>query len=120
MPQVLALLDDLFFQAKMLETAKHVGVDLRACATPDALLGEVAKEAPKLVVVDLNARNNPLAAIERMQATARNVPIVAFVSHVQADLAARASAAGCSVVMPRSQFTRELATILERAKSESP
>lgn len=119
MPRVLALVDDLFFQAKMLETAKQVGVDLQACSTPEALLTEVGREAPKLVVVDLNARNNPLAAIERMQATARDIPLVAFLSHVQVDLGAQARAAGCTSVMPRSQFTRELATILESAKSES-
>ena len=32
MAEVLALVDDLFFQAKMLETARHVGVELRTCA----------------------------------------------------------------------------------------
>jgi CheY-like chemotaxis protein len=119
MPQVLALVDDLIFQAKMVETARLVGVDLRACSTAEALLGEVAKNAPKLVIVDLNARNNPLAAIERMQAAARDIPLIAFLSHVQVELAERARAAGCREVMPRSQFARDLATILAQAKSQS-
>jgi len=119
MAQVLALVDDLFFQAKMLETARQLGVDLRACSTPEALLAEVAKQAPKLVVVDLNARNNPLAAIESMRAAAQDIPLIAFLSHVQVELAERARAAGCTAVMPRSQFTRDLATILAQAKSQS-
>lgn len=119
MAQVLALVDDLIFQAKMQETARLVGVELHACSTAGALLAAIAKEAPRLVIVDLNARSNPLSAIEQMQISARDVPLVAFLSHVQVELAERARAAGCHDVMPRSQFTRDLATILVQAKSQS-
>jgi DNA-binding NtrC family response regulator len=119
MAQVLALIDDLFFQAKLLETAKLVGVELRACATADALDAEIVKAAPRLIVVDLNARSGPFEAIERLQAAGAGIPLVAFLSHVQADLAARARAAGCLDVMPRSKFTQNLATILARAKSDT-
>jgi len=119
MAQVLALIDDIFFQAKLFETAKQVGVELRACATADALDAEIAKAPPKLVVVDLNARSNPLEAVGRVQASGRAIPLIGFLSHVQLDLAARARAAGCGEVMPRSKFTQNLATILSRAKSES-
>ncbi|MGH9746158.1 MAG: response regulator, partial [Candidatus Acidiferrales bacterium] len=106
-----------FFQAKVSDTAKHLGIDLRVCGTPDALLAEIGKQAPGLIVVDLNARSEPLSAIERLPENAREIPLVAFLSHVQTSLAARARAAGCRDVMPRSQFTRDLATILARAKS---
>jgi len=117
MAQVVALVDDLFFQAKILETAKHLGITVHTCTTGDALLAELAKEAPKLVIVDLNARGAPLHAIERLCATAPGLPLIAFLSHVQADLAQKARAAGCTQVMPRSQFTRDLATILAQANS---
>lgn len=117
MAQVLALVDDLFFQAKILETAKQVGITVRTSATGDALLAQIAKEAPKLVIVDLNARGAPLQAIERVRATAQGLPLIAFLSHVQTDLAQQARAAGCTQVMARSQFTRELATILTQANS---
>ncbi|MGA8366744.1 MAG: hypothetical protein ACLQMT_02280 [Candidatus Acidiferrales bacterium] len=119
MAQVVALVDDLFFQAKLAETAKQLGVEFSACSTPDALVAEVAKGAAKLVVVDLNARDHPLEAIERLQAAGLTIPLIGFLSHVQQDLAERARAAGCREVMPRSKFTRDLATILARAKSES-
>ena len=119
MADVVALLDDLFFQAKLLETAKQVGVELRACTTPDALDAEIAKSAPRLIIVDLNALSDPFQAIERLQASGGKIPLIAFLSHVQVDLAERARAAGCNDVMPRSKFTRDLATILARAKSDS-
>jgi DNA-binding NarL/FixJ family response regulator len=117
MAQVLALVDDLFFQAKILETAKHLGIAVRTSNSGDALLGEIAKEAPKLVIVDLNARGAPLHAIERVRAAAPSLALIAFLSHVQTELAQQARAAGCTEVMPRSQFTRELASILTRANS---
>jgi hypothetical protein len=67
----------------------------------------------------LNARTRPLDAIGQMRAAAAQVPLVGFLSHMQMDLAEQARAAGCREVMPRSQFTRYLATILAQAKSES-
>jgi hypothetical protein len=42
--------------------------------------------------------------------------VLAFLSHVQTDLAAQARAAGCTEVIPRSVFTQNLAAILEAAK----
>jgi CheY-like chemotaxis protein len=119
MAQVVALVDDLFFQAKLIETAKQLGVELRTCATPEALTAEIGSCVPNLIVVDLNARSNPLEAIERVRANGREIPLIGFLSHVQVDLAERARAAGCADVMPRSKFTQNLATILARTKSES-
>lgn len=119
MAQVLALVDDLFFQAKMIETAKHLGVELRTCTTADALMAEIAKEKPKLVVVDLNARQDPIAAVERLSANPEMIPTLGFLSHVQVDLAKQARQAGCHDVMPRSKFAQELATILAQVKSQS-
>ncbi len=119
MADVVALVDDLFFQAKLVEIAKHVGVELRTCATPTALAQEISHSAPHLVIVDLNAASNPLDAIRHVQSLDRAIPMVAFLSHVQTALAESARAAGCRDVMPRSKFTRDLATILARAKSDS-
>ena len=117
--QIVAFVDDLFFQAKILETAKHVGVEVRTCTTPEALLSEIAKHSPALVVVDLNARNKPLEAIKQVRAVSSTLPLTCFLSHMQVELAEQARAAGCTDVMPRSKFTQHLATILAHAKSHS-
>ena len=119
MADVVAFIDDLFFQAKVIETAKHLGLTLRVCGTPDALFSEIAQQTPSLIIVDLNARSEPLSAIERLPASARAIPLVGFLSHVQTALAEKARAAGCREVMPRSVFTQNLATILAQAKSRS-
>ena len=115
MGRVVALMDDLFFQMKVAETAKHLGLELKVAANGDALLA-LLESAPKLVIVDLNARSQPIRAIERVRASKNGVRVVGFLSHVQTDLAARARAAGCDEVMPRSSFTQNLAAILGAAK----
>ncbi|MGA8102467.1 MAG: response regulator [Candidatus Acidiferrales bacterium] len=117
MAQVAALVDDLFFQAKIMETAKLLGVQLKTFGTGPALLTEVLQTPPRLVIIDLNARQGAIEAIEQLHASAASVPIVAFLSHVQTELAARAKAAGCRDVMPRSLFTTNLAKILTSAQA---
>lgn len=119
MADVVAYIDDIFFQAKLTETARQLGVELRTCADARAFAAEIAKGKPRLIVIDLNARANPFEAIEIAKSDAPGVPAIGFVSHVQAELAEKARSAGCTEVMPRSKFTRDLATILARAKSQS-
>jgi DNA-binding NarL/FixJ family response regulator len=115
MGRVVALMDDLFFQMKLAETAKLLGVEVKVATNTEALMGLMAS-APKLVVVDLNARSQPLQAIEKLRQTRKDVRVVGFLSHVQTELAAQAQAAGCDEVLPRSSFTQNLAAILSVAK----
>ena len=119
MADVVAYLDDLFFQSKLTETARQLGIDLRACADANTFVAEISNGKATLALVDLNARANPLEAIAAAKSAAPDVPAIGFFSHVQTELAERARAAGCTETMPRSKFTRDLATILARAKSHS-
>lgn len=114
MGRVVALMDDLFFQMKVAETAKHLGVEFKVAANADVLV-TMLDSPTKLVIVDLNARSNPLETIARLRATQKELPIVAFLSHVQTELTAQARAAGSTEVMPRSMFTQNLAAILGKA-----
>jgi DNA-binding NarL/FixJ family response regulator len=115
MGRVVALMDDLFFQMKLAETAKQLGVEVKVAANGEALMELMASE-PKLVIVDLNARSQPIAAIESLRRARKDIRVVGFLSHVQRDLAAQAQAAGCDEVLPRSSFTQNLAAILSAAK----
>ena len=121
---VLALVDDLFFQAKLTETARKLGVTLRTVSTGAALVDAlhsapdgVSADLPRLVVVDLNARQGAVEAIEQLHRSGNPIPVIGFLSHVQTELAQRAAAAGCKQVMPRSSFTANLSEILRQAKS---
>lgn len=115
MARIVAYMDDLFFQMKLAETAKHLHVEVKVATSPDALL-QLMDPLPKLVIVDLNARNSPLQAVQQLREQQPQLPVIGFLSHVQADLAAQAKAAGFQQVMPRSQFTMHLPQILAMAK----
>jgi|SRR5207302_5926209 len=127
--EVLALVDDLFFQAKLAETARKLGITLTTVSTGGALVtaiegvregtqdGARRSDLPRLVVVDLNARQGAVEAIEHLHRSGNLVPVIGFLSHVQTDLARRAEAAGCKQVLPRSSFTANLSEILLQAKS---
>jgi CheY-like chemotaxis protein len=115
MGKVVALMDDLFFQMKLAETAKQLGVEVKVATNGEALAGLLLSE-PKLIIVDLNARSQPLQAIEKLRQTCKDVRVVGFLSHVQTELAVQARAAGCNEVLPRSSFTQNLAAILSVAK----
>ena len=115
MGRVVALMDDLFFQMKVAETAKHLGVEFKVAANGEVLTG-MLEPPTKLVIVDLNAKSEPVATIARLRATHKVLPIIAFLSHVQTELAAQAKTAGSTEAMPRSLFTQNLVKILETAK----
>lgn len=127
MADAIALIDDLFFVAKVRETAKLAGVTLETAATGQALLQAAAASPGALILVDLNARHGALEALERLCASNGHARlpdgqgnprrVIAFLSHVQTDLAERARQAGCQDVLPRSTFTQNLAEILRGAKS---
>ncbi|HEY4839942.1 MAG TPA: hypothetical protein VIH72_15100 [Candidatus Acidoferrales bacterium] len=112
---VLALVDDIFFQARISATAKQVGVELKMFGAPDSLVAAAAVGG-ELIVIDLNARADAIGALDQLCEAGNQTPVIAFLSHVQTELAERARAAGCTEVMPRSRFTQDLAAILGRAK----
>jgi CheY-like chemotaxis protein len=115
MGRVVVLMDDLFFQMKVAETAKHLGLEFKVAANGE-VLSTMLEPPTKLVIVDLNAKSDPVATIARLRATQKQLPVISFLSHVQTELAAQAKAAGSTEVMPRSVFTQNLARILETAK----
>ncbi len=116
MGRVVALAEDLFFIAKMKETAKQAGVSLETADTPAALAEAAKVDGTSVLIVDLNA-NGSIEAIEHLRAAGNTLPVIAFFSHVQAELAERARLAGCEQVMPRSKFSRDLPEILRRTKA---
>ncbi len=116
--RILAVVDDLFFLAKIQETARWLGVKLQIARNPAEVEAELAQSAPpNLVIVDLNARQCPaleiIGAIDRHPAR-KKISLIGFVSHLQAELKQSAQAAGCDRVMPRSAFSLQLPALLRR------
>jgi CheY-like chemotaxis protein len=118
MSYVLALVDNLFFQARIQAVAKHIGVTVRMVPTAEQLVTEAAANAPALVIVDLNAHSTPLEAIAKLHATDSPPTIIGYLTHMQTDLAAQAAAAGCTKVLTQGRFSDELPVALARARGK--
>ncbi len=115
MTSVIAVVDDLFFGAKILETAERLNVPLRLVRSPEELETLARACRPALLIFDLNAETcQPLQAIRRVKADPelKDMPTLGFFSHVQQDLRAAATEAGCDRIMARSAFTTQLPDIL--------
>jgi CheY-like chemotaxis protein len=120
MPCVVALVDDLMFLSRIREAAKAVGLEVRTARGLPELLA-ACREAPGLIVVDLDRPRLPLAeALAALRSEAPAVPVVGFVSHVHAERAQAAREAGCTRVLARSAFVKELPSLLGPSDREGP
>ncbi|HTX40840.1 MAG TPA: hypothetical protein VMD25_03345 [Acidobacteriaceae bacterium] len=118
--RIFFFIEDLFFFAKINETARKVGVKVAFVKNePETLAKIVAApedERPSLIVFDLNnTAAKPLTLIPKLKAKLkRGTSVIGFLSHLQGDLKAKAIEAGCDMVMPRSAFSQNLPTLLRR------
>jgi len=112
-------IEELFFQAKIQETAKKLGVKVAFVKNEKEALAAMTdgdENKPALIVFDLNNANaKPLTLIPKLKTKLkRTASIVGFLSHLQGDLKAKATEAGCDVVMPRAAFSQNLPNLLRR------
>jgi CheY-like chemotaxis protein len=120
--RIYCFIEDLFFIAKIQETARKLGVKVEFVKNGDrdALLTTVTElpenDRPKLLVFDLNNLNaKPLTLIPKFKARLKKATsIVGFLNHLQGELKAKAIEAGCDTVMPRSAFSQSLPNMLRR------
>ena len=113
-------IEDLFFIAKIQETARKLGVKVAFIKNDKesvaALLGHEEDDRPGLIVFDLNNANaKPMTLIPKLKAKLKKgTSVVGFLSHLQGDLKAKAVEAGCDTVMPRAAFSQNLPNLLRR------
>jgi CheY-like chemotaxis protein len=118
--KILAVVEDIFFLAKIQQTARQLGITVESVA-PDALQNSLAGGNAGAVLLDLNHRSGKaISALKGVKTdpTTRSTPVVAFLSHVQTDLAQAARAAGCDRVMARSTFSQQLPELLQELSNE--
>ncbi len=118
--RIYCFIDDLFFMAKIQETARKLGIKVAFVKnekdTITDLLALPEEERPALIVFDLNNINaKPLTLIPKLKLKLkRSTSIVGFLSHLQGELKVKALEAGCDSVMPRSAFSQTLPNLLRR------
>ncbi len=117
-------IEDLFFTAKIQETARKQGVKVAFLKNDKEALAELTdgddRDKPALIVFDLNNANaKPLTLIPKLKTKLKkSASIIGFLSHLQGDLKAKAVEAGCDTVMPRAAFSQNLPNLLRRYSAE--
>ncbi len=113
-------IEDLFFTAKIQETARKLGVKVAFIKNDKeqiaALTDAAEADRPGLIVFDLNNANaKPLTLIPKLKTKLKKTTsIIGFLSHLQGDLKAKGVEAGCDTVMPRAAFSQNLPNLLRR------
>ena len=117
--RIFAFIEDLFFMAKIQETARKLNVKVEFVKTDKDLMDKMqqnGEEKPSLIIFDLNNNNaKPLTLIPKLKSKLKKgTSIIGFLSHVQGDLKQKAHEVGCDMVLPRSAFSQNLPQLLRR------
>ena len=118
--RIFCFIEDLFFQAKIQETARKLGVKVEFVKGDKEVVARLTEapeaERPTLLVFDLNNLNaKPMTLIPKFKAKLKKATsIVGFLNHLQGDLKMKAVEVGCDTVMPRSAFSQSLPNLLRR------
>jgi CheY-like chemotaxis protein len=117
--RIFAFVDDLFFQAKIQETARKLNVKVEFVKSEKDLMDRVkqnGEEKPSLIIFDMNnVGAKPLTLIPKLKTKLKKgTSIIGFLSHVQGDLKQKAHEVGCDMVLPRSAFSQNLPQLLRR------
>jgi DNA-binding NarL/FixJ family response regulator len=107
------LSDDLMFSSRVTGTARDLGLVVTPARSMAMLMDVARRQTPVCVIIDLaNAGLDLPALIAGLAELPTRPRVVAYGSHVDAASLHAARAAGCNVVLPRSQFVAELPTAL--------
>jgi len=118
--RIFCFIEDLFFLAKIQETARKLGVKVEFVKGDKDSVAKLTDlpdaERPTLLVFDLNNLNaKPMTLIPKFKAKLKKATsIIGFLNHLQGELKAKALEAGCDTVMPRSAFSQSLPNLLRR------
>lgn len=112
---VVAVVADMIFASKIRGAAQALDLDVSFARTKERAIADSREKKPGLVVVDL--QNESVDALEfaremKADEQLREIHLLGFLSHVEVELRSEALKAGYDRVVPRSEFSRDLAKIL--------
>ena len=111
---LIAVVTDLIFSTKITGTAKALQKPYAVARTLDKLTEHLnSTTVPALVIIDLNSAGvDTIEAIRVAKSHPSNPRVLAFLSHVEVELAQQAREAGADQIMARSGFVNQLPTLL--------
>ena len=114
--EVGVMIRDLIFETKIKSTAQALGIGAAVVRNVNELATLLSQTAIRLLIVDLNTAGPTAFDAVRAAKAHPGVRVLAFVSHVDTDLANLATEAGADEVLPRSRFTSQLPKLLSQCR----
>jgi hypothetical protein len=109
--RVVAYIPDLLFGSNVVGALQAAGNEVQLAGD-----GTVDLAGAELLIVDLTA--DPAERIDEVRRLRPpGIPVLAFYSHVEADVRRQAEDAGFELVVPRSRMAREGAALAQRLLS---
>jgi DNA-binding response OmpR family regulator len=118
---ILALEKDLFFAVRIRDTLRHHNWEVTIVRTIPAFeeaLTRAEEQRPRLAIVNIATKGVDWEAAIRA-ARAKNIPILAFGSHMDLDARARALEAGANKVVANSKFTSDMPGLVQSILNNS-
>jgi PleD family two-component response regulator len=115
--KVLAVLNDLFFTAKINDAAKRAGISVEYVTDGTVAMERAKSDQPMLIVVDLNFdAADPIKLLSKLKSSAatKGISTLGYLSHIQGELKQKAHETGCDMVLPKSAFSLNLSQIFKR------
>lgn len=111
-PRCLALVTDLIFGSKIGHMGRQTGVETRIVSDPAKVSQAGQAESFDLAIIDLDIPGLVIGrVVAELRAAHPDLRIVAFLSHVRADLADAARRVEIDTVLARSAFVNQLPAI---------
>jgi len=113
---ILALEKDLFFSVRIRDTLRHYAMEVTTVRTLPAFEQRLAvseDERPGLVIINTAIKGVDWEAAIR-EARARDLPVLAFGSHMDLEARARALQAGAQKVVANSKFSSDMVGLVTR------
>lgn len=115
-----AIVSDMIFASRISGTAQKLGAECRIINNPTDLSDALESGKPGIVLVDMDCHGlSPVEAIRSVKSQCPSARVVAFFSHVQAELKEQAASAGADDVWPRSVFVQNLPQLLEGVQADT-
>lgn len=117
-PQIVILCSDMLFLSKITGVAKHLEFSYCTALSAKRASESIVEGAQQLLLVDLNQPDLNWETLTSIHERCSNVVSIAFGPHVDTERLEKARVAGCTQVLPRSQFSAQLPQLLQTALSE--
>ncbi len=118
--KIVVVVEDLIFLSKIQQTAKLTSIATETVELEKLCERLAEQQSTAAIILDLNHRSGQaLDALRTIKSNpqTRRIPVIGFLSHVQADLAKAAREAGCDLLLARSAFASQLPELLRRYAS---